>query len=128
MADGRSPYLNPFHDPHRKLYSLDPCRRPNFYKGIMGLMDMSYKDLCCRLPAYGIKSDVCEPSELCRATRGFKAPRYDRIRRAIVRMFIDWTDELDMRGEAVMIKHVLNTAAIKQRSDMAELREQEERK
>ncbi|MBQ9544092.1 MAG: hypothetical protein IJV00_03065 [Clostridia bacterium] len=65
---------------------------PNLYKGIMGVMDLTYKDASVLLEDRGIK--VNDLTELCRAVRGYSGPRYSRMRRCLLAIFAEWFGEL----------------------------------
>ena len=71
-------------------------RRPNVYKCMMGLMDMTYKEIG------GYLSDkrlyVGDVSEVCRAVRGFSGPKYDHIRSALILAFTMWLKDVGERG------------------------------
>ena len=75
-------------------------RRPNVCKCMLGLMDMSYKELSDEFSNRGlVRADV---TEICRAVRGFSGPKNEQIRQALTVLFGLWlrgTDEvpLEMR-------------------------------
>ena len=63
-------------------------RKPNIYKGMLGLMDLGYKEFAdiveLRFPG------VANASEICRAVRGKDSPKYELIRRLIIEEFLLW--------------------------------------
>ena len=76
-------------DPHGGRRKLNT---PNLYKGILGVMDLTYKDASVLLEDRGVK--VRDLTELCRAVRGYQGPRYSRMRRCLLAIFADWFGEL----------------------------------
>ena len=65
--------------------------RPNVYKCMMGLMDMTYKEMASYLERNGLfRGDV---SEICRAVRGLSGPKHDLIRSAVIKAFTIWLKE-----------------------------------
>lgn len=73
-------------------------KRPNVYKGIMGVMDLTYKELSVILSDESFNAG--DISEICRAVRGYSGPKYDKIRKRLVKTFSDWVAKLDEDGEA----------------------------
>ena len=68
-------------------------RRPNVYKCMVGLMDISYKELAVELSNRGfIDADV---SEICRAVRGFSGTKHEQIRQALAVLFGLWLKGID---------------------------------
>lgn len=70
----------------------DSGKRPNIYKGMLGLMDMGYKEFA-EIVAPRYSNDV-NASEICRAVRGKDGARYDLIRRILTEEFILWIGSL----------------------------------
>ena len=77
-------------------------RQPNIYKGIMGVMDMTYKEMSDKISSYGFYAG--DVSEVCRAVRGYSGPKYDKIRRYLIISFTEWLAELDGKEENEGIK------------------------
>lgn len=77
-------------------------RRPNVYKGIIGVMDLTYKELSSEMSRGGF--DPGDISEICRAVRGYSGPKYDRIRRCLLASFCEWLAELESSGAADELK------------------------
>jgi len=75
------------------------CRTkvPNPYKCIMGVMDVTYTELSNLLTSDGFF--IGDISELCRAVRGYDAPKYDEIRRRIILLFRHWLSGLEKEGK-----------------------------
>ena len=71
-------------------------RRPNVYKCMMGLMDMTYKEIAAYLGSRELY--VGDVSEICRAVRGFSGTKYDMIRAAIIKAFSIWLGEVSKGG------------------------------
>lgn len=63
-------------------------KRPNIYKGMLGLMDLSYKEFADVVDKH--IPGGADASEICRAVRGKDFPKYDLIRRLIVEEFLLW--------------------------------------
>lgn len=72
--------------------------RPNLYKGIVGIMDITYKEMSEKLSRRGL--EVADVSEICRAARGYPGPKYDKIRRRMIAVFMEWCAELAANGSA----------------------------
>ena len=83
---------------------------PNVYKGMMGLMDLTYKEVSSRIGKEGLY--VGDTSEVCRAVRGFPGPKYDKIRRHFLAIFVSWLRELEKEGQSEKLKPYVSVSKI----------------
>ena len=81
-------------------------RRPNVYKSMMGLMDMTYKEIGAFLEERRLY--VGDVSEICRAVRGFSGPKYDHIRAALILAFTAWVGEMKADGASRELRTFAN--------------------
>lgn len=77
--------------------------RPNVYKGMIGMMDMTYKEATVYLETKRLY--VGDVSEICRAVRGFRSPKYDMIRAALIDAFTMWLKETRQDGGETVELH-----------------------
>ena len=80
--------------------------RPNVYKCMIGMMDMSYKETAAYLEQN--KLHVGDISDLCRAVRGFGGPKYDKIRAALIDAFAMWLAETKKDGASIELRTFAN--------------------
>ena len=85
-------------------------KSPNVYKGMMGLMDLTYKEISGKIGKQG--TYVGDISEICRAVRGFPGPKYDKIRRHFITIFVSWLKELDEEGQCEKLKPYVSVSSI----------------
>lgn len=90
----------------KKNDRMKKIKKPNVYKGIIGMMDVTYREASERISTTGVF--VGDISELCRAVRGYKGAKYDRLRRGLVRVFSEWLVELENSGDAEKLKQYVN--------------------
>ena len=95
-------------------------KKPNLYKGIMGVMDLTYKEISERIDSAGLYTG--DVSEICRAVRGCEGPKYDKIRRCLVICFADWVAQLDSEGRAEALKPFLKVGALVRFDSRSKLR------
>lgn len=75
-----------------KVLTKRQLRSPNAYRAMMGLMDLSYRELADSISA--MRGGGCDPSELCRALRGVEGEEYDKLRGDVALAFGKWLGEV----------------------------------
>ena len=95
-------------------------KKPNLYKGIMGVMDLTYKEVSEKIAASGLYAG--DVSEICRAVRGCEGPKYDKIRRCLVICFADWVAKLESEGRADALKPYLKVSYLIRYDNRTKLR------